>query len=223
MNGVFRSKWVLVALGVVALALAGTAYATIPGSNGTINACYVKAQPHSLRLADPQAGETCRSWENSVTWNQQGPPGPQGPAGPEGPAGPKGPSGVIQSTGASGGGPNPSSTLQFFGAPVSVFINSATERVFVVSWNAFGTGSLPAAGLNLYVCYQQQPSGAVTSVGNGMLGLQLPANTRVPMGVTKVLQLAAGFNYSVGMCGTGGANWTNNDWGQTSVFVSDQA
>jgi hypothetical protein len=56
-----------------------------------------------------------------------------------------------------------------------------------------------------------------------MLGLRLPANTRVPMGVTKVLQLAAGFHYNVGMCGTGAPNWTNNDWGQTSALVSDQA
>jgi hypothetical protein len=48
----------------------------------------------------------------------QGPAGPQGPQGLAGPQGTQGPSGVIQAYSAIGGGPNPSSTTQFFGAPV---------------------------------------------------------------------------------------------------------
>jgi hypothetical protein len=126
---------------------------------------------------------------------------------------------VTQAVSASGGGPNPSSTLQFFGAPVEVTVTSPLQRVAVIADNGFGTGSLAAQGLNLYICYQQVPSGAITPVGNGILGLRLPPNTRVPMGLTKVLQLAAGFDYNVGMCGTGGANWTNNDWGTTTALV----
>jgi hypothetical protein len=148
-----------------------------------------------------------------------GPPGPQGLTGPSGPQGPQGPSEVSQATSASGGGPNPSGTLQFFGAPVSVTVTSAAQRIAVIADNAFGTGNLAAHGLNLYICYQQSPGGVVTSVGNGLLGLQLPPNTRVPMGLSKVLQLAAGYQYNVGMCGTGGANWTNNDWGTTTALV----
>jgi hypothetical protein len=152
----------------------------------------------------------------------QGPQGVQGPPGvngAQGAPGIQGPSGVIQGTSASGGGPNPSATLQFFGAPVLVTVTSATQRVAVFANNAFGTGSLAASGLNLYICYRQQPGGAVTSVGNGELGLQLPPNTRVPMGLSKVLQLAAGYDYFVGLCGTGGPNWTNNDWGATTALV----
>ena len=39
------------------------------------------------------------------------------------------------------------------------------------------------------------------------------------MGLSKVLQLAGGYEYLVGLCGTGGANWTNNDWGVTTALV----
>jgi hypothetical protein len=38
------------------------------------------------------------------------------------------------------------------------------------------------------------------------------------MGMSKVLTLPPG-QYQVGMCGTGGANWTSNEWGATSALV----
>lgn len=41
------------------------------------------------------------------------------------------------------------------------------------------------------------------------------------MELSKVLQLPTG-QYSVGMCGTGGANWTNNDWATTTALVFRQ-
>ena len=61
----------------------------------------------------------------------------------------------------------------------------------------------------------------MTGTGNGLLGMQLPASTKVPMGLSKVLQLSPG-QYTVGMCGTGGAGWNNNDWGTTSALVFTQ-
>ena len=121
---------------------------------------------------------------------------------------------------ATGGGPDPSSTLRFFGAPVSVTVSSASQRVLVIAHNAFGTSAASAGALNLFACYQQA-GGPVTSAGNGILGMQLPPSTKVPMGLSKVLQLAPG-QYSVGMCGTGGAGWNNNDWGTTSALVFTQ-
>jgi hypothetical protein len=91
--------------------------------------------------------------------------------------------------------------------------------VLVVANNAFGTGGAPAGALNLFICFQQPP-GPVTTVGNGIAGLQLPANSKTTMGLTKVLQLPPSPNpYLVGMCGTGGAGWNNNDWGTTSALV----
>jgi hypothetical protein len=118
---------------------------------------------------------------------------------------------------ATGGGPNPSSTTQFFGVPVSVTVTHPNQRVLVTAFNAFGTFSSAAGSLNIFICYQQPP-GPVTLIGNGLLGLQLPPNTKVTNGLTKVITLPVG-TYWVGMCGTGGANWTNNDWGTTTAIV----
>lgn len=100
-------------------------------------------------------------------------------------------------------------------------MTSAAQRILVVASNAFGTRGASAGALNLFICYQQQPSGSVTSAGNGIIGLQLPASTKATMGLNKVLQLSPG-QYTVGMCGTGGAGWNNKDWGTTSALVFTQ-
>jgi len=153
----------------------------------------------------------------------EGPNGAQGPQGPAGPQGPQGSSGVIQAYSATGGGPNPSPTQQFFGATVSVTVTSPAQRVVVNANNAFGTLGAAAGALNLFICYQQPP-GPVTSVGNGIIGLQLPPSTKTTMGMSKVLQLAPSPSpYVVGLCGTGGPGWNNNDWGTTSVLVVSQS
>jgi hypothetical protein len=154
----------------------------------------------------------------------QGPAGPAGPKGDPGSPGPKGepgsqgPSGVVSGVSAIGGGANPSGTTQWFGAPAAVTVSSASQRVLVVANSAFGTGGATAGvALNLFICYQQPPA-AVQPVGNGIAGLQLPPNSKVPMGLSKVLLLAPG-EYLVGLCGTGGSGWNNNDWGTTSALV----
>ncbi len=38
------------------------------------------------------------------------------------------------------------------------------------------------------------------------------------MGLSRTLQLATG-QYLVGLCGTGGTGWNNNDWGSTTALV----
>jgi hypothetical protein len=186
-----------------------------------------KVKNGSLRAADFAAGQ--------LPAGPAGPPGPAGPAGPggsqgpegpqgpAGPQGPQGPSGVIQAYSATGGGPNPSPTQQFFGATVSVTVTSPAQRVLVNANNAFGTLGASAGALNLFICYQQPP-GPVTSVGNGIIGLQLPPSTKTTMGMSRVLQLAASPSpYIVGLCGTGGAGWNNNDWGTTTALVFTQS
>jgi Collagen triple helix repeat (20 copies) len=148
--------------------------------------------------------------------------GPQGPAGPQGTQGTLGPSGVIQAYSATGGGPNPSPTQQFFGATVSVTVTSPAQRVLVNANNAFGTSGGAAGALNLFICYQQPP-GPVTAAGNGIIGLQLPPGTKTTMGLSRVLQLPPSPSpYIVGLCGTGGAGWNNNDWGTTTALVLTQ-
>jgi hypothetical protein len=186
-----------------------------------------KVRNGSLRAADFAAGQLPAGPAgppgSAGAGGPQGPQGPAGPQGQQGTQGPQGPSGVIQAYSATGGGPNPSPTQQFFGATVSVTVTSSAQRVLVNATNAFGTSGASAGGLNLFICFQQPP-GPVTSVGNGIIGLQLPPSTKTTMGMSKVLQLAPSPSpYVVGLCGTGGAGWNNNDWGMTTALLFTQS
>lgn len=67
----------------------GIAYATIPGSNGTINGCYEK-RTGVLRVIDAEAGKACLSAETPISWNQRGPKGDKGDQGLQGLQGEKG-------------------------------------------------------------------------------------------------------------------------------------
>lgn len=101
------------AVGAVALtAMGGVAWAAIPAADGTIKGCYAVSNglllgiPHSkgdVRVVD--SGESCRSYETLITWNQRGPKGDTGstgPIGPIGPVGPIGPQGVAGAAGPAG-------------------------------------------------------------------------------------------------------------------------
>jgi hypothetical protein len=223
---------------IVALFVAfnGTATAALvlTGKNikdGTITAKDVKNRTLGTNKLNDKAISSLKGRPGSA--GPQGPAGPQGAPGPQGPTGdpgaqgpkgdpgPQGPSGVVMgANGVGGGGANPSGTVQFFGAPVAVTVSSASQRVLVNANSAFGTNASSAGGLNLFICYQK-PGEAVTSVGNGIVGLQLPPNSRVPMGLSKVLQLPPG-EYLVGLCGTGASGWNNNALGTTTALVFTQ-
>jgi hypothetical protein len=84
---------------VAAAILGGAAYASIPDGGGVIHSCVAKSGG-GLRVVDTDKGDSCKSGEQQLNWNQQGlkgdpglpgPAGPQGDEGPEGPAGPAGP------------------------------------------------------------------------------------------------------------------------------------
>lgn len=80
---------VAAAVAAVVAITGGVAYATIPGSNGVINGCYEK-RTGILRVLDAEAGKSCLSFEQAISWSQKGPAGPQGAKGDPGPAGPQG-------------------------------------------------------------------------------------------------------------------------------------
>jgi collagen triple helix repeat protein len=99
-------------LGVLALMVAGIAYAAIPDSSGVIHGCY-STKNGALRVIDSAA--KCGTGEIALNWNQKGAKGDTGAAGPAGPqgqagvAGPQGPAGPKGATGAAGpaGQPGP--------------------------------------------------------------------------------------------------------------------
>jgi type VI secretion system secreted protein Hcp len=123
-----RSAWrgrrlAYVLLPTTAALGAGAVFASgaIPGSDGTINACYLPSG--SVRVVD--SASDCKSSETFISWNQKGPKGDtgpqgipgeqgkqgdkgetgaqgiQGPQGVQGPAGPAGPAGASGAGGSS--------------------------------------------------------------------------------------------------------------------------
>jgi type VI secretion system secreted protein Hcp len=70
---------------------AAVGVAAIPSAAGkTFTACVATNNNGAVRIIDAEAGATCGANDQTVTWNQQGPPGATGPAGPAGPQGPTG-------------------------------------------------------------------------------------------------------------------------------------
>jgi hypothetical protein len=97
MSRIIRSTKFWLVGAVVAASLAGTAYATIPGGDGVIHACYTKSGG-TLRVIDASVTK-CKSTETSLDWSQRGLPGPKGDPGEPGPPGPQGEQGNPGSAG----------------------------------------------------------------------------------------------------------------------------
>jgi Collagen triple helix repeat (20 copies) len=93
--------WRIGGASALIFAVAGVAYAAIPGSNGVINGCYEK-RTGILRVIDTEAGKRCLSFETAISWNQGGPEGPVGDKGPTGDKGPQGDPGVAGDKGLAG-------------------------------------------------------------------------------------------------------------------------
>ncbi len=85
---------------VVALGAAGLALASIPSSTGVINTCYTRGG--GFRVIDAEAGQSCRRFENALSWNQRGAQGTAGPAGAPGAPGTPGAKGEKGDTGQTG-------------------------------------------------------------------------------------------------------------------------
>lgn len=96
---------------------------------------------------------------------------------------------------------------------------AAGQRVHVSSHKYMGS-TVGANGLDTAVCTQPSGGGALTTQGGAMFGGQVPANTRIPWGITAVLTLAAG-SYNTGLCARSAApaNWNSNEFGYTSALV----
>jgi hypothetical protein len=181
-----RRKRRFIALAVVggAAVAATVAYAGIPGSNGTITACYHKGSG-ALRVVDAESGERCGRTSRSLTWNVRGPAGPAGPqglpgaAGSPGPQGPTGPAGPVGPVGPAGPKGPQGTTLGDFETIIhQTALDSAGRKALIVTCPdgsialTGGAYTLPAntesGGLPLYLV-NSFPTTLATGEPNGWL------------------------------------------------------
>ena len=90
-------RGIVLAVVVVAAAIGGVAYASIPDSSGVIHGCYDSGGNLKVVQALP-----CPKGYTPLAWSQAGPTGPPGPTGQQGPAGPPGPKGDTGPQGPAG-------------------------------------------------------------------------------------------------------------------------
>jgi hypothetical protein len=78
-----RGATIAVTTATVLAAVGGVSVATgaIPGTGGTIDACYDGTG--SLKVIDKAAGQACSTKTKPLSWNQQGVKGDTGPQGPK--------------------------------------------------------------------------------------------------------------------------------------------
>ena len=89
-----RRALISLAAAGVAIAVAGAAWATIPGGDGLIRVCYDAKGAQSnngteLRIIDTGQGASCKGANVELAFNQQGPPGTPGAQGAPGEQGPR--------------------------------------------------------------------------------------------------------------------------------------
>jgi hypothetical protein len=92
----------MAAVGLIAVALAGTAVAAPIGTNGKISACYKAKGKAKGAMRVVPANKKCRKGERKLAWNVAGPAGAAGPSGPSGSTGSNGSAGSNGATGGQG-------------------------------------------------------------------------------------------------------------------------
>jgi len=151
--------------------------------------------------------------------------GPQGQAGPTGATGPQGPSGVVGANWTDGEGTNPNSlapnTIGFIGPTITVTVISS-QRILWSARKAIGAGAAAASGLDVWPAYQSTVAGSpIITLGSGIFGLQVPANTRQITAVDGVVTGLATGTYRFGMAARASfpSSWSNNEWGSVSYML----
>lgn len=134
--------------------------------------------------------------------------------------GPAGPSGVVMVAKAWGVGFNPSSALNFIGPTVTVDV-MAGESVLVNASKALGSiAAGGGTGLSLNICYQPAGGDPTAVDATGIIGLRVPANTRVLQSLSTEITGLSGTNV-IGMCGssTNFTSWNDNSAGSIVAIV----
>lgn len=143
-----------------------------------------------------------------------------GATGPQGPQGPAGPSGIINAYTIAGTAPYPTNQLSFITPTITITLQ-AGQKVFLVASRAMG-GYAVAEDLGIYPAYQSiLPFSPIVNLGLGILGHEVPENTRVDFSINGVFQDLPAGTYKFGMSGlyVGDTPWTNCEWAYVSALV----
>lgn len=113
------------------------------------------------------------------------------------------------------------SDLNFLVFPAIVTLTE-TAGIMINSSRTLGTTTGITTGtFNMYICYRNTNGGNLITMGGGMLGLRLPANTRIPFSLSYSTPLLPAGIYEVGLCGacSDPSQWNSNDWGYTTAMA----
>lgn len=113
------------------------------------------------------------------------------------------------------------SHLSFLVFPAIVTITE-TAGIMINSTRTLGTTTGITTGtFNIYICYRNTNGGNIITMGGGMLGLRLPANSRIPFSLSYSTPLLPAGIYEVGLCGacSDPSQWNSNDWGYTTAMA----
>jgi hypothetical protein len=113
------------------------------------------------------------------------------------------------------------SNLNFLVFPAIVTLTE-TAGIMINSSRTLGTTTGITTGtFNMYICYRNTNGGNIITMGGGMLGLRLPANTRIPFSLSYSTPLLPAGIYEVGLCGacSDPSQWNSNDWGYTTAMA----
>ncbi|MHC1774995.1 MAG: hypothetical protein AB9834_06220 [Lentimicrobium sp.] len=113
------------------------------------------------------------------------------------------------------------SDLDFLVFPAIVTITE-TAGIMINSSRTLGTtAGITTGTFNIYICYRNTNGGNIITMGGGMLGLRLPANTRIPFSLSYSTPLLPAGIYEVGLCGNCNdpSQWNSNDWGYTTAMA----
>jgi hypothetical protein len=141
-----KHRIAVVALSTFAvLGVGSVAVAAVPAADGVITGCR-SLIGGALRVIDAEAGATCKSTEQKLTWNQTGPRGLAGPQGPQGVAGQQGLPGPTGAEGPTGprGEPGPAGPGGTPGGLSDVYTASGSTSIDGSNYTVIAALNLPA-------------------------------------------------------------------------------
>ena len=132
-----------------------------------------------------------------------------------------GPLSILGSAQANGYSPLVSE-LSFVVVPATIQLTE-TANIMIHSTRGLGTltTGVTTGLLNLFMCYRNTNGGSITTLGLGIYGLRIPANTRIPFSLSYSTDPLPPGTYQVGLCGTCAdpAQWNSNEFSYTTAMA----